>query len=65
MIAVATSAVREARDGEELIAEARDVGVPLEVIDGDAEAMFGFLGAVHDLPVLHGFAMDLGAGAWS
>jgi exopolyphosphatase/guanosine-5'-triphosphate,3'-diphosphate pyrophosphatase len=63
MIAVATSAIREAHDGEELIAEARGVGVPLEVIDGDAEAMFGFLGAVHDLPVLHGVAMDLGGGS--
>jgi exopolyphosphatase / guanosine-5'-triphosphate,3'-diphosphate pyrophosphatase len=63
MIAVATSAVREAEDGERLLAEARSVGVPLDVIDGDAEAMFGFLGAVHDLPVDHGVAMDLGGGS--
>jgi exopolyphosphatase/guanosine-5'-triphosphate,3'-diphosphate pyrophosphatase len=63
MIAVATSAVREARDGERLLVEARSVGIPLEVIDGDAEAMFGFLGAVHDLPVHHGVAMDLGGGS--
>ena len=63
MIAVATSAVREAEDGERLLAEARSVGIPLEVIDGDAEAMFGFLGAVHDLPVHHGVAMDLGGGS--
>jgi exopolyphosphatase/guanosine-5'-triphosphate,3'-diphosphate pyrophosphatase len=63
MIAVATSAIREAGDGERLLAEARAVGIPLEVIDGDAEAMFGFLGAVHDLPVHHGVAMDLGGGS--
>ena len=63
MIAVATAAVREADDGERLLAEARSVGIPLEVIDGDAEAMFGFLGAVHDLPVDHGVAMDLGGGS--
>ena len=63
MIAVATSAVREARDGQELVKEARSLGVPLEVIDGDLEARFGFLGAVHDLPVTNGAAMDVGGGS--
>ena len=63
MIAVATSAVREARDGDELVERARSLGVPLEVIDGDLEARFGFLGAVHDLPVVHGAAMDVGGGS--
>jgi exopolyphosphatase/guanosine-5'-triphosphate,3'-diphosphate pyrophosphatase len=63
MIAVATSAVRESADGDRLLAEAREAGVPLEVIDGKTEAMFGFLGAVHDLPVFHGVAMDLGGGS--
>jgi exopolyphosphatase/guanosine-5'-triphosphate,3'-diphosphate pyrophosphatase len=63
MIAVATSAVREARDGEELVERARSLGVPLEVIDGDLEARFGFLGAVHDLPVSNGAAMDVGGGS--
>jgi exopolyphosphatase/guanosine-5'-triphosphate,3'-diphosphate pyrophosphatase len=63
MIAVATAAVREARDGEELVEQARALGVPLEVIDGDLEARFGFLGAVHDLPVVHGAAMDVGGGS--
>jgi exopolyphosphatase/guanosine-5'-triphosphate,3'-diphosphate pyrophosphatase len=63
MIAVATSAVREATDGDRLLAEAREAGVPLEVIDGRTEATFGFLGAVHDLPVIHGVAMDLGGGS--
>lgn len=63
MIAVATSAVREARDGNELVERARSLGVPLEVIDGDLEARFGFLGAVHDLPVSSGAAMDVGGGS--
>ncbi len=63
MIAVATSAVREARDGQELVKQARSLGVPLEVIDGDLEARFGFLGAVHDLPVSNGAAMDVGGGS--
>ena len=63
MIAVATAAVREASDGERLVEQARALGVPLEVIDGDLEARFGFLGAVHDLPVVHGAAIDVGGGS--
>src|SRR5918994_729708 len=62
MIAVATSAVREASDGDQLVGHAHALGVPLEVIDGDLEARFGFLGAVHDLPVVDGVAMDVGGG---
>ena len=63
MIAVATSAVREAADGAVLLRSARDLGVPLEVIDGDLEARFGFRGAVHDLPVTDGAAIDIGGGS--
>src|SRR5262245_32622378 len=63
MIAVATSAVREAADGDVLLARARELGVPLQVIDGDLEARFGFRGAVHDLPVTDGAAVDIGGGS--
>jgi exopolyphosphatase/guanosine-5'-triphosphate,3'-diphosphate pyrophosphatase len=63
IVAVATSAVRDAADGAELIDRARRVGVPLEVIDGQTEARLGFLGAVHDLPVTSGFTMDVGGGS--
>jgi exopolyphosphatase / guanosine-5'-triphosphate,3'-diphosphate pyrophosphatase len=63
LIAVATSAVREASDGEVFVEGARDLGIPLQVIDGDLEARFGFLGAVHDLPVVHGATMDVGGGS--
>ena len=37
--------------------------MPLEVIDGDLEARFGFRGAVHDLPVTDGAAIDIGGGS--
>ena len=63
IIAVATSAVRDAADGEELVARANRLGVPLQTIDGDHEARLGFLGAVHDLPVRSGFTMDIGGGS--
>ena len=63
IIAVATSAVREADDGETLIGRAAELGVPLRVIDGRTEARLGFMGAVHDLPVKSGFTMDVGGGS--
>jgi exopolyphosphatase / guanosine-5'-triphosphate,3'-diphosphate pyrophosphatase len=63
MIAVATSAVRDAADGPELIERAQRLGVPLQTIDGDHEAMLGFYGAVHDLPVTSGFTFDVGGGS--
>jgi exopolyphosphatase/guanosine-5'-triphosphate,3'-diphosphate pyrophosphatase len=61
--AVATSAVRDAADGNQLLDRAAAIGIPLQVIDGDAEARLGFLGAVHDLPVASGLTMDVGGGS--
>jgi exopolyphosphatase / guanosine-5'-triphosphate,3'-diphosphate pyrophosphatase len=63
IIAVATSAVRDASDGHVLIERARSVGVMLQTIDGDHEARLGFYGAVHDLPVESGYTMDVGGGS--
>jgi exopolyphosphatase/guanosine-5'-triphosphate,3'-diphosphate pyrophosphatase len=63
MIAVATSAVRDAADGPELVERANRLGVPLQVIDGDHEARLGFYGAVHDLPITGGLTMDIGGGS--
>ncbi|MEA2520679.1 MAG: exopolyphosphatase / guanosine-5-triphosphate,3-diphosphate pyrophosphatase [Actinomycetota bacterium] len=63
IIAVATSAVRDATDGEELVRRAARSGVPLQVIDGNLETRLGFTGAVHDLPVVSGFTMDVGGGS--
>jgi exopolyphosphatase / guanosine-5'-triphosphate,3'-diphosphate pyrophosphatase len=63
-VAVATSAVRDASDGEILLDRARrEVGLVLRVIDGDREALFGFVGAIHDLPVTDGVIMDVGGGS--
>jgi len=63
IIAVATSAVRDAEDGAELAAQAARLGFHLQVIDGDLEARLGFLGAVHDLSVTSGVTMDVGGGS--
>lgn len=63
ILAVATSAVRDAKDGKVLIERARAIGVPLQVIDGDTEARLGFVGAVHDLAVAGGATLDVGGGS--
>ncbi len=63
-VAVATAAVREASNGEELIQRARsELGIPVEIADGEEEARFGFFGAVHGLPVEHGIVLDVGGGS--
>ena len=63
MVAVATSAVRDAADGHLLLEQAQRIGIPLQAIDGDHEARLGFYGAVHDLPVTSGYTMDVGGGS--
>jgi exopolyphosphatase/guanosine-5'-triphosphate,3'-diphosphate pyrophosphatase len=63
ILAIATAAVRDARDGDRLVAEARTLGIDLRPIDGELEARLGFLGAVHDLPVTSGFTLDVGGGS--
>ena len=64
ILAVATSAVREAADGADLVQLARQrLGIKLVIIDGEREAAFAFLGAVHGLPVDHGYLLDLGGGS--
>lgn len=64
VVAVATSAVRESANGDELVARAEaESGVRVRVIDGDDEARYTFLGAVHGLPVVDGVVADLGGGS--
>jgi exopolyphosphatase / guanosine-5'-triphosphate,3'-diphosphate pyrophosphatase len=64
VVAVATSAVREAKNADELVGRAgRELGLTLEVIDGEREAYLSFLGALHGLPVEHGFLVDMGGGS--
>jgi exopolyphosphatase / guanosine-5'-triphosphate,3'-diphosphate pyrophosphatase len=64
IIALATAAVREASNGEDFIQRTRhELGVPIQIADGDEEARFGFLGAVHGLPVQDGIVLDVGGGS--
>lgn len=64
VLAVGTSALREATNGAELIGRVRDrFGLEIRVIDGEQEGHYGFLGAVHGLPVEHGMLIDIGGGS--
>jgi exopolyphosphatase / guanosine-5'-triphosphate,3'-diphosphate pyrophosphatase len=61
---VATAAAREATNGDDFIrALRRGTGLDIEVISAEAEARYGFLGAVYGLPVDHGMVVDIGGGS--
>jgi exopolyphosphatase/guanosine-5'-triphosphate,3'-diphosphate pyrophosphatase len=64
IIAVATAAIREASNAQQFLdAVERDTGVRVRLIDGQQEAYFGFMGAVHGVPVEHGLVLDIGGGS--
>ena len=48
--AIATSAVHEATNGQELLAIARKLGIDLEIADGQREGEVGYLAATHGRP---------------
>ncbi|MFZ5480391.1 MAG: hypothetical protein ACOZNI_26745 [Myxococcota bacterium] len=61
---VATSAVRDAEDGEALVDRiATELGVEARVLDGAAEGVAAAAGVVNTLPVRDGFLVDLGGGS--
>jgi exopolyphosphatase/guanosine-5'-triphosphate,3'-diphosphate pyrophosphatase len=63
-VAIATAAMRDAANGPELIARIRrELGIEVQLIDGATEARYGFLGAIHSLPVDRGLLFDMGGGS--
>jgi len=63
-IAVATAAVREATNGEAFVQQlASETGLEIEIISGDTEACYGFMGAVYGVPVEDGVLIDIGGGS--
>lgn len=64
IVAVATSAMREAGNGERLARRIRrELKIPVHIVAGEGEAAFAFLGAVQSLPVDDGLVFDLGGGS--
>lgn len=63
-IAVATSAIRESKNADELLERILvESGLAVRVIDGEEEARYAFLGAIHGVPVEHGMVLDIGGGS--
>jgi len=62
--AVATSAIRDAANGQDFLASAHArTGLPVRLLDGRAEARYGYLAAVNSTTLSEGVALDLGGGS--
>jgi len=61
---VATSAIRDARNRDELLAAITDrTGLEVRVISGAEEAWYGYLAIVNSLALRDGFGIDVGGGS--
>src|SRR5215218_697385 len=62
--AVATSAIRDARNGEELLGAIRArTGLDPRVISGQEEARYGFLAIANSTTLIDGFGLETGGGS--
>jgi len=62
-IAFATAAIREAEDGAEFVAAARDAGFNVEILSGEDEARAAAFGVLSAEPFAAGLVGDLGGGS--
>ncbi len=60
---VATAAVRDATNGPALISKARDIGLSIETLSGEAEAHGAGMGVISAIPDADGIVGDLGGGS--
>jgi exopolyphosphatase/guanosine-5'-triphosphate,3'-diphosphate pyrophosphatase len=60
---VATSAVREASNGEDFLARVREIGFHPELLSGPEEASVAGMGVLSGIPEADGMAGDLGGGS--
>lgn len=62
--AVATAAIRNAVNGREVLAAIKaETGLDVELLTGEEEAYFGFLGMINALDISDGFLIDIGGGS--
>jgi exopolyphosphatase/guanosine-5'-triphosphate,3'-diphosphate pyrophosphatase len=63
-LAVATAAVREAINGETFVERLRvATGLDIQIISGETEARYGFLGGAYGTPTDDGILVDIGGGS--
>ena len=64
ILAVATAAVRNARNGPEFLDMIEnETGLPIQAISGESEARLGYLGAINTIDVRDAVLFDLGGGS--
>ncbi|MBC3887742.1 exopolyphosphatase [Acetobacterium paludosum] len=64
VIAVATAAIRKARNGKDYVAEIKKkIGMDVEIISGEKEAAMDYLGAINTLEIKDALLMDIGGGS--
>ena len=64
IIAVATAAIRNAKNGSRLTEEVYEkTGIRLHIISGNTEAQLSYLGVINTLPMKDGIIFDLGGGS--
>ena len=64
VLAVGTSAVREAGNRAEFVKRVRQTaGLDLRVLSGEEEAHYGFLAVVNSLAISNGLVLDIGGGS--
>ncbi len=61
--AVATSAIRDAPNGDDVLQAIIATGLPARVVSGDEEARYGYLGAVNGTTLTDGLVAELGGGS--
>ncbi len=64
VIATATSAIRDAANGQLFIQKVQDeIGLELRVLSGEREAYYDTIGALNEVPVQDGVVLDIGGGS--
>jgi exopolyphosphatase/guanosine-5'-triphosphate,3'-diphosphate pyrophosphatase len=62
--AVATAAIRNAANSREIARRLRRLtGLDIEILTGEEEARFGFLGMISSMDIRDGFLIDIGGGS--
>lgn len=64
IIPTATSAVRDAANGRAFVERVgSELGLTLQILDGEREAFYGALGALNDVSMTDGWVVDIGGGS--
>ena len=64
VIGVATSALRRARNGQEIVDRIRaETGLQISIISGDEEAYYDYVAAVNSAAASNGLVVDIGGGS--